>query len=141
MIKKGIPIQSSLGSGAEVIFRKIWGQTPKKEGTERDSQETKELKPEATALFEISSAIKSQKELIAILNLIAQHSLPCLKANRATVFLMDEKSGVLKTLGMYAVSRLDEQVGFFEEREVAHKTINHKKPFYLRELKDLAEFL
>jgi len=31
-------------------------------------------------------------------------------------------------------------VGFFEEREVAHKTLNHKKPFYLRELKDLAEF-
>ena len=123
-----------------MIFRKILGQTPKKEGTERDSQETKELKPEATALFEISSAIKSQKELIAILNLIAQHSLPCLKANRATVFLMDEKSGVLKTLGMYAVSPLDEQVGFFEEREVAHKTLNHKKPFYLRELKDLAEF-
>ena len=123
-----------------MIFRKILGQPPKKEGTERDSQETKELKAEVTAFFEISSAINSQKELTAILNLIAQHSLPCLKANRATVFLMDEKSGVLKTLGMCAVGPLDEQVSFLEEKEVAHKVLKHKKPFHLRDPKDLAEF-
>ena len=123
-----------------MIFKKILGQPPKKEGTGKDSQETKELKTEVVALFEISSAINSHKELTAILGLIARHSLLGLKANRATVFLMDEKSGVLKMQCLNALSPVDEQVGLFEEKEVAHRVLKQKKPFWLRDLKDFSEF-
>ena len=115
-----------------MVFSKDLGQSPKIGPTHKDSNETPALlhieRLEA-ALFNISSAITAHQDLNKTLEVIARESLNCLKANRSTIFLIDPKSGNLKPQFTYALDPLDERVGLFEEREVAKKALEEKKPF------------
>jgi len=95
---------------------------------------------EVTALFQISSGVANHKDLPVILETIARESLSCLKAHRSTVFLVEEKDGILKTQFTPASDPLNEQIGLFEEKEVARKVLRQRKPLLLREQADFAEF-
>ena len=82
-----------------------------------------------TALFNISSAITAHQDLNKTLEVIVHESLNCLKASRSSIFLIDPKNGNLKPQFTQALDPVDERVGLFEEREVAQKTFELKKPF------------
>ncbi|HYB19787.1 MAG TPA: GAF domain-containing protein [Thermodesulfobacteriota bacterium] len=92
------------------------------------------------ALFQISTGVANHKDLTAILETIARESLGCLKAHRSTLFLAEEKSGILKTQFTFSSDPLNEQVGLFEEKEVARRAFRQRKPFLLREPADFSEF-
>jgi Tfp pilus assembly protein PilZ len=93
-----------------------------------------------TALFQISAAIHAHKDLPKILELIVRESLEYLKAHRSTIFLIDGKSGILKSQCAYAVDPADEQVSLLEEKEVARKALRQMSPLLLREPKDFSDF-
>jgi len=92
------------------------------------------------AFFQISSLIGAHKDLDKILEVVARESLQGLKGHRATIFLVDGKSGILKTQFAHAPDPLYEQVNLLEEREVVRKTIRQRRPFLLREAKDFSDF-
>ncbi len=96
---------------------------------------------EMRALFQIASAVTNRMELPDILEIIARESLNCLKAHRSTVFALDEKSGILKTQFTFTFDPMNEQVGLFEEKEMARKSLRQRKTFLLREPADFSEFL
>jgi len=96
---------------------------------------------EVVALVQIGSAIIQQKNFMSVLEMIGRESLNCLKAHRSTVFLMEEKSGVLKNQFTSTSDPQHEQVGLFEEKEMARKALRSRKPFLLREPADFSEFL
>ena len=83
------------------------------------------------AFFQISSVISAHKNLKAIFEVIVQESLYCLKAHRATILLLDEKSGILNIECTHVSDPSYEQIGLNEEREVAQKTLKNNKPFLL----------
>ena len=117
------------------MFRKLLRQSPK------DIAEAKILRDvEHTAFFEISSAFSVRKDLKTILEVIARESLNCLKANRSTIFLMHDKSGILKVQCTYASDSLHKQVDLREEGEIAQKTLRQNKPLLLRRPKDFSDF-
>jgi len=122
--------------GLEKFFR----QSPKGGNNNKNAEEGKRLSDEVDAFFKITSAINERKNLDTLLELIARESLTCLKAHRSTVFVTDEKNGILKTQFTFASDPLVEQVGLFEEKEVTRKVFKQKKPFLLKEPKDFAEF-
>jgi Tfp pilus assembly protein PilZ len=95
---------------------------------------------DVTAFFRISSMISAHKDLSTILELIARESLNCLKAHRSTIFLLDEKSGILKTQFSNIPNSEDEQVNLFEEKEVARKALKQGSPLLLRDVKDFSDF-
>ena len=96
---------------------------------------------EVVALAQIGSAIIQHKDFMSVLEMIGRESLNCLKAHRSTVFLMEQKSGILRTQFTFTSDPQHEQVGLFEEKEMARKTLRSKKPFLLRELADFSDFL
>jgi len=96
---------------------------------------------EVVALVQVSSAINNHGEFTSILEMIGRESLNCLKAHRSTVFLLEEKSGILKTQFTFTSDSLHEQVGLFEEKEMARKALRQKRPFLLREPGDFSDFL
>src|SRR3972149_673012 len=115
-----------------MVSSKDLGQSPRTGLTHKDSKETSALmhiERLETALFNISSAITAHQDLNKTLEVIARESLNCLKATRSTIFLIDPKSGNLKPQFIHALDPLDERVGLFEEREVAQKALEPKKPF------------
>ena len=95
---------------------------------------------DVTAFFQISSMISAHKDLPAILELIARESLGCLKTNRSTIFVVDEKSGILKPQVTNIPNPEDEQVCLYEEKEVARKVLKQGSPLLLREEKDFSDF-
>ncbi len=124
-----------------MFFKKILGQSPKGEGTKDGVEETRGLRPVIKALAQIGSEINAQKDLKTILELVARESLTSLQAHRATIFTPDEKSsGLLKTQSTITSDPLNEQVGVFEEKEVARKVLRQKKPFWLKGPGDFSEF-
>jgi uncharacterized protein (TIGR02266 family) len=96
---------------------------------------------EVVALTQIGSAILHHKDFMSVLEMIGRESLNCLKAHRSTVFLMEEKSGILRTQFAFTSDPQHEQVGLFEEKEMARKTLRSRKPFLLREPADFSDFL
>jgi transcriptional regulator with GAF, ATPase, and Fis domain len=117
------------------MFRKLLRQSPK------DIAEAKILRDiEHTAFLQISSVISAHKDLKTILEVIVRESLNCLKANRSTIFLMHEKSGILKIQCAHASDSLHKQVDLHEEGEIAQKTLRQNKPFLLRRPKDFSDF-
>lgn len=96
---------------------------------------------EMRALFQIASAVSNRMDLPEILEIIARESLNCLKAHRSTVFALNEKSGILKTQFTFTFDPVNEQVGLFEEKEIARKSLRQRKSFLLREPADFSEFL
>lgn len=123
-----------------MVLGKIFRQSPKGGNNNKNAEEGKRLSDEVDAFFKITSAINERKNLDTLLELIARESLTCLKAHRSTVFVTDEKNGILKTQFTFASDPLVEQVGLFEEKEVTRKVFKQKKPFLLKEPKDFAEF-
>ena len=95
---------------------------------------------DVTAFFQISSMISAHKDLPTILELIARESLNCLKAHRSTIFVLDEKSGILKTQFTNVPNSEDEQVSLHEEKEVARKVLKQGSPLLLRDAKDFSDF-
>ena len=92
------------------------------------------------AFLQISSMINAHRDLPEILELIARESLNCLKAHRSTIFMVDEKSGILKAQFASVLNSEDEQVNLFEEKEVARKALKQGSPLLLREAKDFSDF-
>jgi len=124
-------------------FRKLLGQPPKRGIRHKDIQGKKALVHVArleTAFCRIGSVISSHKDLNAVLEVIAQECLSCLKAHRSTIFLLDEKSGILKTQYLYTLDPLYERVGLNEEKELAKKTLRQNKPLLLQGPEEFSEF-
>lgn len=119
-----------------MLFKKILPTSSKRIVNLRDPQNGKELK----ALLEISSLIKDLKEFDKLLETVTREALTCLKAHRATTFALGEKNGVLKTLFTFSAESQYEQVGLFEEKEIARKSLKGKKSYHLTQAKDFAEF-
>jgi Tfp pilus assembly protein PilZ len=94
----------------------------------------------SAAISQISAMISAHKDLPAILEAIVRESLQGLKAQRSSIFLLDGKSGILKSQYTYAPNPLDEQVSLFEEKEMARKAIKQISPLLLREPKDFVDF-
>jgi uncharacterized protein (TIGR02266 family) len=95
---------------------------------------------EHTAFFQISSAFSAHKDLKTILEVIVRESLNCLKADRSTIYLMHEKSGILKIQCTHASDPIHKEVDLKEEGEIAQKTLRQNKPFLLRRPKDFSDF-
>jgi len=95
---------------------------------------------EVSALEKIGAEINSLKDLPAILDLVLRESLRVLKGHRASVFLMENKSGILRAEHSVAATAADEQVEQFEEKEIARKTMKQRRPLLLRETKDFGDF-
>jgi uncharacterized protein (TIGR02266 family) len=96
---------------------------------------------EVVALTQVGSAILHHKDFMSVLEMIGRESLNCLRAHRSTVFIMEEKSGILRTQFTFTSDPQHEQVGLFEEKEMARKTLRSRKPFLLREPADFSDFL
>ncbi len=119
-----------------MLFKKILSTPPKKSVNFDNSVNGREIK----ALLKICSQIKEIKEFDKILENVAQEVLSCLNAHRVSIFSTDEKSGILKTLYARAVEVQYEQIGLFEEKEIARKALKNKRFFHLNGAKDFAEF-
>jgi len=92
------------------------------------------------AFLKISSMINAHKDLNKIFEVIAQESLHCLKADRSTIFFVDEKNENLETHFIYAFNPLYGQVGLNEEKEVAYKAFQQNSPVLLRQPEDFSGF-
>ncbi len=115
-----------------MVFSKLSGQPPRAGTILKEIREPKALthiEPLETAFFQITSVINTPKDINTILEVIVRESHTCLRASRSTIFLMDEKSGILKIQCAYASDPLQKQAGLPEEREVAQKTLSQNKPF------------
>ncbi len=95
---------------------------------------------EVSALERIGAEINSLKDLPAILDLLLRESLRVLKGHRASVFLIENKSGILRSEHSVAATAADEQVEQFEEKEIARKTMKQRRPLLLRDPKDFGDF-
>ena len=117
-----------------MFFGKLSGESPRRGILHKEVKETKALRHIEcleNAFFQISSVINAHKDLNAIFEVIVQESLYCLKAHRSTIFLLDEKSGILNIECAHVSDPSYEQIGLNEEREVAQKTLKNNKPFLL----------
>jgi len=95
---------------------------------------------EATAFFQITSGISSHRDLSETLELITQESLRIVNGHRSTLFIIEAKSGILKAQYSNISDPQNEQVGQFEEKEVARKTMKQKRSLLLRSQADFSEF-
>ncbi len=95
---------------------------------------------ERTAFLQVSNAIKSQKDISAIFEVIGRESARSLNAHRSIIFLVDEAKGALKNQFSYSSGPVDEKLGFLEEKEIARRAILDKRPILLKEPKDFSEF-
>lgn len=95
---------------------------------------------EITAFYEISSDILSKQNLATILSKIIKGSLRTLQAERATFYLLDKETKILKPQISYAPNPLHEKVNLLEEREVAKKSILKDSPVILRQPEDFQGF-
>lgn len=119
-----------------MLFRKILSTPAKKSVNLRDSQNGCQIK----ALLEISFQVKEVKEFDKVLEIVAREVLLCLNAHRVSIFTMDDKNGILKNLFTFAAEPQYEQVGLFEEKEIARKALKNKRTFHLNGTRDFAEF-
>jgi Tfp pilus assembly protein PilZ len=124
-----------------MFFRNIFNRDYKGNGADRSASSPKTPRDlEHVALLQVSSAIKGQKHIATVFEIIGREAVRSLRASRATVFLVDEPKGGLKTQFTYSPNPADEKVGLLEEKEISRRTIAEKRPVLLREAKDFAEF-
>ncbi len=125
-----------------MFLKKILEQHPKTGANGRGNGHDRpgDTGPVHAALLRISSMIMEKKETDKILEFIVQESLKCLDAHRSTMFVLDDKSGILKTQYAIASEIGNEQVSLYEEKEVARKALKQKRPLLLREPEDFADF-
>ena len=96
---------------------------------------------EHVALLQISSAIKSQKDISAVFEIIGRESARCLKASRATLFLVDGSKAALKTQFTYSPDPGGDKIGLLEEKDFSRRALADKRPLLLKDSKDFAEFI
>ncbi|MGE5253708.1 MAG: GAF domain-containing protein [Planctomycetaceae bacterium] len=124
-----------------MFFRNIFNKGYKGNGGDRSASSPKTPRDlKHVALLQVSSAVKGQKHIATVFEIIGREAVRSLRASRATVFLVDETKGGLKTQFMYSPNPADEKVGLLEEKEISRRTIAEKRPVLLREPKDFAEF-
>src|SRR4030042_3615354 len=117
-----------------MVSGKLSEPPPKRGITDKGIEETRastHIECLENAFFQISSVISAQKDLNAIFKVIVLESIYCLEAHRSTVFLLDEKSGLLSPVCSHASDPLYEQIGLNEERQGAQRTLKYNKPFLL----------
>ena len=125
-----------------MIFKKLFSKTQSETGFNRSASPNKGVGDiEHTAFFQISSAIKNQKDISAIFEVIGRESARCLNAQRSTVLLVDGAKGSLKTQFSYSLDPVAGKSGLSEEKEVAQKAITEKSSFFLKEPKDFQSSL
>ena len=95
---------------------------------------------EHAALFQVSTAIKAQKDISAILEIIGRESARCLKAQRSTVYLVDVGKGVLKSQFTYSPDHPDNRQGLPEDKEIARQAIVEKRAILLKDPGEFPEF-
>jgi len=124
-----------------MFLKNIFSKDSKGNGGDRGSYTSKTPRDlEHVALLQVSSAIKGQKHVLAVFEIIGREAARSLRASRATVFLVDEAKGGLKTHFTYSPDPAEEKVGLLEEKEISRRTIAEKRPVLLREAKEFAEF-
>jgi GAF domain-containing protein/Tfp pilus assembly protein PilZ len=124
-----------------MFFRNIFNKGHKGNGGDRSASSPKTPRDlEHVALLQVSSAIKSQKHIATVFEIIGREAARSLRASRATVFLVDETKGGFKTQFTHSSNPADDKVGLLEEKEISRRTIAEKRPVLLREAKDFAEF-
>lgn len=122
-----------------MFFRNLFGKHPKENGGDRSSPKTPRDQ-EHVSLLQLSSAVKSQKEMAAVYEIIGRESVRSFKAGRATIFLVDGTKGGLKTQFTHSPDPGAEKVGILEEKEISRRAIAEKRPILLREPKEFADF-
>ena len=95
---------------------------------------------EIAAFYEISSQILSKQDLEIILTSIVKESLNSLKADRATIYLLNKETKIIKAQISYAPNPLQEKINLLEEHEMAKKAIFHDRPFLLSKPEDFQGF-
>jgi len=124
-----------------MFLKNIFNKGSKENGGDRGGSSPKTPRDlEHVALLQVSSAIKGQKHILAVLEIIGREAARSLRASRATVFLVDEAKGGLKTQFTYSPNPAEEKVGLLEEKEISRRTIAEKRPVLFREAKEFAEF-
>jgi Tfp pilus assembly protein PilZ len=124
-----------------MFFRKLFKNNSKESGGSRGISSSKTPRDqEHVALLQISSAIKGQKDISAIFEIIGRESARCLKASRATLFLGDASKGAIKTQFAYSPDPAEEKIGLLEEKDYSRKTLADKRPLLLKDSKDFSEF-
>ena len=124
-----------------MFFKNLFNKDSKENGGSRGFSSPKTPRDqEHVSLLQISSAIKSQKDIAAIFEIIGRESARCLKASRATIFLADLSKGALKTQFTYSPDPAEEKIGLQEEKDFSRRPLTDKRPLLLKDVKDFAEF-
>jgi len=124
-----------------MFLKNIFNKDSKENGGDRGGSSPKTPRDlEHVALLQVSSAIKGQKHISAVFEIIGREAARSLRASRATVFLVDETKGGLKTQFTYSPDPAGEKAGLLEEKEISRRTIAEKRPVLFREAKEFAEF-
>jgi len=95
---------------------------------------------EIAAFYEVSCQILSKQDLETILASIGRESLNALKADRATIYLLDKESKILKAQISYTPNPLREKINLLEEHEMARKAVFQDRPFLLNKPEDFQGF-
>jgi len=95
---------------------------------------------EIAAFYEVSCQILSKQDLETILASIVKESLNSLKADRATIYLLDKESKILKAQISYTPNPLQEKINLLEEHEMARKAVFQDRPFLLSKPEDFQGF-
>jgi len=93
-----------------------------------------------SAFSKISSVFGPDKDLNTISEHIIREALNCLRANRATLFLYEPTSEVLKIQFTYALEPQYQRVGLVEEKEAAKKSLRQGKPLLLAGPESFSDF-
>ena len=124
-----------------MLFKNLFNKGSKDNGGSRGVLSFKTPRDhEHVALLQISSAIKSQRDISAVFEIIGRESARCLNASRATVFLADVGKGALKAQFTYSPDPAEEKIGLQEEKDFSRKPLADKRPLLLKDSKDFAEF-
>jgi uncharacterized protein (TIGR02266 family) len=117
-----------------MVFGKLLGKQSKTGGPLKglDATETLEyIDRLESAMFQISSALKSYKDSNRMLEVISQESIHCLRAHRSTIFLLEPKGEALKIKFTQALDPRYQQVGLVEEKEIAKRALRQGSPLLL----------
>ncbi len=123
-----------------MLFRNLFQKNSRENGGSRGVSSPKTPRDqEHVALLQVSSAIKNQKDISAVFEIIARESARSLKASRATIFLVDGSKGALKTQSTHSPNPAEEKTCLLEEKDFSRKVLADKRPILLKDSKDFAE--
>ena len=124
-----------------MLFRGFFNKDSKDNGGAGGLSSSKILRDqEHIAILQVSSAVKSQKDISAVFEIICRESARSLKAGRATAFFLDGGKGSLKTQATHSPDPGEEKIALLEEKELSRRTLADKRPVLLKNSKDFVEF-